>query len=138
MPNLSMTIIAGHLGRDAEFTTTKTGYIIGRCSVAVSQRVKQNNEWTEQTTWYPVVLLGERYDKIREWLTKGAAVLVQGRMQTRDWQDKEGQKRVAWELIADNVQLLGGRAGTSPKPAPVADDGRPPSKSDEDEDPLPF
>lgn len=143
MPNLNKCLIAGHLGRDAEFSTTTGGYPIGRCSVAVTSRVKRGGEWGEEVEWFKVVLLGERYTKIQDRLTKGCAVFVEGRIQTRTW-EKDGQKHYMTELLADNLQLLGGgtgatgRAGHSPRSDRRDVDPSPSVPLEDDSDSVPF
>lgn len=134
MPNLNKCLIAGHLGRDAEFTTTAGGYPIGRCSVAVSMRVKKDGEWTDRAEWFRVVLLGDRYTKIRERLTKGTAVFVEGRLETRSWEDKDGQKRYLTEVIADHLSLLGAAAGSGSRPP--AREALPSSEPDDEDTPF--
>ena len=127
----------GHLGRDAEVTTTAGGHQIARFSVAATTRVKKGGEWTDETEWFRVVAFGERYQKMAERLVKGAAVYVDGRIQTRSWDDKNGEKKYSTELLANDVQVLDGRTGNSSRNTPVRGE-RPSSETPDDDDSVPF
>jgi single-strand DNA-binding protein len=140
MPNLNRCEVMGHLGRGAEATMTAGGFPIVRFSVAATSRVKKAGEWTDETEWFKVVAIGERYEKMAERLVKGVAVYVEGRLQTRSWDDtKDGQKRYMTELVANDVKVLDGRTGNSSRTAPVRDE-RPSNQPlvDKDTDPVPF
>ena len=108
---LSDYFAIGHLGRDAETAFTASQTSVTKFSVATSRRWKdqQSGEWKEDTNWTNVVLW--RAENLAQYLTKGKQVYVEGRLQTRSYDDKDGQKKYVTEVVADDVILLGGRGG---------------------------
>jgi single-strand DNA-binding protein len=107
--SVNKVILIGHLGRDAETKFTPSGAAATRFSVATSRRWqdKQSGEWKEDTNWTNVVLW--RAENLANYLLKGKQIYVEGRLQTRSYDDKDGKKVYATEVIADEVVLLGGR-----------------------------
>ncbi|MBI2688729.1 MAG: single-stranded DNA-binding protein [Acidobacteria bacterium] len=107
--SVNKVILVGHLGKDAETKFTPSGASVTRFSVATSRRWKdqQSNEWKEETDWHNISLW--RSENLAQYLTKGKQVYVEGRLQTRSYEDKDGQKKYATEVVADDVILLGGR-----------------------------
>src|SRR6478735_1966051 len=107
--SVNKVILVGHLGRDAETKFTPAGVAVTKFSVATSRRWKdqQSGEWKEETDWSRVVLW--RGENVAPYLTKGKQVYVEGRLQTRSYDDKDGKKVWATDVIADEVILLGGR-----------------------------
>lgn len=110
--SVNKVILVGHLGRDAETKFTPGGAAVTRFSVATNRRWKdqQSGEWKEETDWSNVVLW--RAENLANYLTKGKQVYVEGRLQTRSYEDKDGKKVYATEVVAEDVILLsGGAAG---------------------------
>src|SRR6202163_1441152 len=109
--SVNKVILIGHLGRDAETKFTPSGVAKTTFSVATSRRWKdqQTGEWKEETDWANVVLW--RSENLANYLTKGKQVYVEGRLQTRSYDDKDVKKQYRTELVADDVILLGGRGG---------------------------
>jgi len=109
--SVNKVILLGNLGRDAETRFTPGGAARTTFSVATSRRWKdqQTGEWKEETDWHNVVLW--RQENIGSYLTKGKQVYVEGRLRTRSYEDKDGKKVYTTEVVADDVLLLGGRAG---------------------------
>ncbi len=107
--SVNKVILVGHLGRDAETKFTPGGAAVTRFSVATSRRWKdqQSGEWKEETDWSNVTLW--RSENLATYLTKGKQVYVEGRLQTRSYDDKDGKKVYATDVVADDVILLGGR-----------------------------
>jgi single-strand DNA-binding protein len=107
--SVNKVILIGNLGRDAETKFTASGAAVTRFSVATTRSWKdqQSNEWKEETNWTNVVLW--RQENVANYLTKGKQVYVEGRLQTRSYDDKDGKKVYATEVVADDVILLGGR-----------------------------
>jgi single-strand DNA-binding protein len=107
--SVNKVILIGNLGRDAETRFTPSGVSVTRFSVATSRRWKdqQTNEWKEETDWTNVVVW--RQENLANYLTKGKQVYVEGRIQTRSYEDKDGQKKYSTEVVAEDVILLGGR-----------------------------
>lgn len=102
-------MLLGHLGRDAETRYTPSGVSISRFSVATNRRVKdpQTGDWKDETDWHNVVAF--RLENLSQYLTKGKQVYVEGRLQTRSYEDKDGQKKYSTEVVAEDVILLSGR-----------------------------
>src|SRR6201994_1213909 len=109
--SVNKVILVGHLGRDAETKFTPGGAAVTRFSVATNRRWKDKDsgEWKEETDWSNVVLW--RSENLANYLTKGKQVYVEGRLQTRSYEDKDGKKVYATEVVADDVILLSGQAG---------------------------
>jgi single-strand DNA-binding protein len=107
--SVNKVILIGHLGRDAETKFTPSGAAATRFSVATSRRWKdqQTGDFKEETNWTNVVLW--RAENLANYLLKGKQVYVEGRLQTRSYDDKDGKKVYTTEVIAEEVLLLGGR-----------------------------
>ena len=107
--SVNKVILLGNLGRDAETKFTPSGASVTRFSVATTRSWKdqQSNEWKEETNWTNVTLW--RQENLANYLTKGRQVYVEGRLQTRSYEDKDGKKVYATEVVADDVILVGGR-----------------------------
>jgi single-strand DNA-binding protein len=122
--SVNKVILIGNLGRDAETAYTASQTAVTKFSVATSRRWKdqQTGEWKEETDWTRVVLW--RGENVAPYLTKGTQVYVEGRLQTRSYDDKDGKKVWTTEVVADNVILLGGRgAGSGTGAGAGADEG---------------
>ncbi|EDM80168.1 single-strand binding protein [Plesiocystis pacifica SIR-1] len=113
MAGINKVILVGNLGRDPELRYTQGGTAVARLSVATTRRWrnKQSNEMVEETEWHRVTVWGQTAEHCNNYLSKGRQVYVEGRLQTRSYDDKEGIKRYSTEIIADTVQFLGGRDG---------------------------
>jgi single-strand DNA-binding protein len=111
--SVNKVILIGHLGRDAETAYTASQVPVTKFSVATSRRWKdqQSGEWKEETDWTRVTLW--RGENLAPYLTKGKQVYVEGRLQTRSYDDKDGKKVWATDVIAEDVILLGGRGDSS-------------------------
>ena len=107
--SVNKVILVGHLGRDAETSFTASQISVTKFSVATSRRWKdqQSGEWKEETDWSRVVLW--RAENLAQYLTKGKQVYVEGRLRNYSYEDKDGKKVYATEVVADDVLLLGGR-----------------------------
>lgn len=106
--SVNKVILLGNLGRDAETKFTPSGIAKTTFSVATSRRWKdqQSGEWKEETEWHNVVMW--RAENVANYLTKGKKVYLEGRLQTRNYEDKDGQKRYFTEVVVDDLVLLGG------------------------------
>ena len=118
MSNFHQTIIVGHLGRDPEIRYMPSGDAVCNFSVAVTESWKsKDGEKKEQTTWYRCNAFSRLAEVCGEFLKKGSAVMVIGRMTTRKW-EKDGVERESWELRADSMKMLGSRTDSQEaKPA---------------------
>jgi single-strand DNA-binding protein len=138
---LNKCMVIGHLGRDPEMRYTANGSAVTTFSVATSRRFTTNGEQREETEWFNVVTWNRLAETCAQYLQKGRLVYVEGRMQTRSWDDQAtGQKRYRTELIAEEVRFLGGGrdgGGGGGGFAPGMAVG-PDSEGDIDPDDLPF
>jgi single-strand DNA-binding protein len=118
MASVNKVILVGNLGRDPETRYTTGGDAVTNIRVATTDTWKdKNGEKQERTEWHTVVFFGRQAEIAGEYLKKGRQVYVEGRLQTRKWQDKEGQDRYTTEIVADRMQMLGNREGSG-APAP--------------------
>lgn len=111
--SVNKVLLIGNLGRDAETKFTPSGVSVTRFSIATTRSFKdqQTNEWKEETNWTNVVLW--RQENLANYLTKGKQIYVEGRLQTRSYDDKDGKKVYATEVVAEEVILLGGRGDSA-------------------------
>ena len=109
---INKVTLIGNLGRDPEVRTTGAGMAIGNLRLATTERVKdREGNWTDHTEWHTVVCFGRTAENVAKYLTKGRQVYIEGKLRTREWQDKEGAKRISTEIVADDVRFIGGREG---------------------------
>ncbi|MEI6321312.1 MAG: single-stranded DNA-binding protein [Pseudomonadota bacterium] len=113
MASINKVILIGNLGRDPEVRYTPNGNAICNISVATTRnwKDKTSGDKVEETEWHRVVFYDRLAEIAGEYLKKGRPVYVEGRLKTRKWQDKEGKDVYTTEVIADSMQLLGGREG---------------------------
>ena len=106
--SLNKVMLIGNLGKDAETRFTPSGAAVTNFTVATSRRWKdqQSGEWKDETDWHDVVLW--KSENVSQYLLKGKQVFVEGRLQTRSWEDQNGNKRYRTEVVADNLILLRG------------------------------
>ena len=105
--SLNKAMIIGNLGRDPEMRYTPNGQSVTQFTVAVNRNFKgSDGEWQEETEWFRVVAWGQTGERAAENLRKGVKVYVEGRLQTRNWEDQTGNKRYTTELVADRVVSL--------------------------------
>src|SRR6202049_2934393 len=113
MASVNKVILIGNLGRDPETRYMPEGGAITNISVATTDKWKdKNGELQEKTEWHRVAFFGKLAEIAGEYLKKGSQVYVEGRLQTRKWQDKEGQEKYTTEIVADRMQMLGSREGS--------------------------
>jgi single-strand DNA-binding protein len=110
---VNKVILIGHLGADPETKSMPSGTSVANLRIATSEayKDKQTNEWQERTEWHNVALFGRLAEVAGEYLRKGSQVYIEGRLRTRKWQDKQGNDRYSTEIIAGDMQMLGGRGG---------------------------
>ena len=108
--SLNKVILVGHLGQDPKISYAQSGLPIANMRLATSERIRdKDGQYTERTDWHTIVTFDKQADFCGKYLAKGSLILVEGRLQTRKWQDKEGQDRYSTEVVANSVQSLGGR-----------------------------
>src|SRR5690349_5441251 len=112
--SLNRVILLGRLGRDPEVRYAQSGTTVATLNLATDERRPDGSGgWKNETEWHRVVLFGKQADLAKQYLTKGREVLIEGSLRTRQWQDKDGQKRWTTEVVAQNMRFVGGRAGGS-------------------------
>lgn len=152
MANLNRVYLLGNLTRDPELRYTPSGTAVASFGLAVNRRYRQGEEWKEETCFVDVVVFGRQAETVNEYLSKGRQALVEGRLTWRSWETDEGTRRSKHEVVAQNVQFIGGRppAESAPQeaapsePAPQESAPREPAPqeagatpADEDDD-IPF
>ena len=112
MASVNKVILIGNLGADPETRYLPSGDAVTNIRIATTDTWKDKaGEKQEHTEWHRVAFFGKTAEIAGEYLKKGSPVYVEGRIRTRKWQDKEGQERFSTEIVADRMQLLGGRGG---------------------------
>ena len=140
---INKAIIIGNLGDDPETRATPSGTTVTKLRVATNEswKDKQTGEQKDRTEWHRVVMFGRLGEIAAEYLRKGSQVYIEGRIQTQKWQDQSGNDRWTTEIVANEMQMLGGRTGSG---APAMNDSPPPSApppkggSDDFDDDIPF
>ncbi len=144
---INKVILIGHLGRDPEVRYMPSGGAVANVNLATTEnwRDKQTGERQERTEWHRVVFFGRLAEIAGEYLKKGSQVYVEGRLQTRKWQGQDGQDRYTTEIVANEMQMLGGRGGGAPAEAraPATAEAQAPTSGgggnfDEFDDDIPF
>ena len=154
MASVNKVILIGNLGRDPETRYMPDGGAVTNVSIATTESWKdKNGEKQEKTEWHRVAFFGKLAEIAGEYLKKGSQIYVEGRLQTRKWQDKDGQDKYSTEIVADRMQMLGSRQGMggdrerepageregASKPAGKPAGAKPAgSKFDDFEDDIPF
>jgi single-strand DNA-binding protein len=110
---INKVILVGNLGADPETRAMPSGMTVTNIRIATSEswKDKGTGEQQERTEWHHVAMFGRLGEIAAEYLRKGSQVYIEGRIRTRKWQDKQGNDRYSTEIIADNMQMLGGRGG---------------------------
>ena len=112
MGSVNKVILVGNLGRDAELRYTPGGAAVSTINMATTEVWNDKaGQRQEKTEWHRVVLWGKSAESLTEYLTKGKQIYVEGRLQTRQWDDKDGNKRYTTEIRGDRIVLLGGGGG---------------------------
>jgi single-strand DNA-binding protein len=124
MASVNKVILVGNLGADPEVRYLPSGDAIANIRLATTDRYKDkaSGEMKEPTEWHRVAFFGRLAEIVNEYLKKGSAVYIEGRLRTRKWQGQDGQDRYSTEIVADQMQMLGGRGGAGGG-AGMGDDG---------------
>lgn len=127
MAGVNKVILVGHLGADPELRFTQAGAGVCEMRLATSESWKdKNGQRQERTEWHRLVVWGKLAEVCAKHLEKGRQIYVEGRIQTRSWEDKEGQKRYATEIVVNEVQFLGSKNGGGGSGRRDDGDGPPP------------
>jgi single-strand DNA-binding protein len=110
---VNKVIIVGNLGKDPETRYMPSGSAVTNLRIATTEawKDKQSGEQQERTEWHAVAMFGRLAEIAAEYLRKGSQVYIEGKLRTRKWQDKEGKDRYTTEIVADEMQMLGGKGG---------------------------
>ncbi len=144
---INKVILVGNLGADPETRYMPSGSAVTNLSVATSEswKDKQSGEQKDRTEWHKVAMFNRLAEVAAEYLRKGSQVYIEGKIRTRKWQDRDGNDRWTTEIIADEMQMLGGRGGGGGGSAPMSSgqDSGPPSTPpqagpDDFDDDIPF
>ncbi len=148
MGSVNKVILVGNLGRDAELRYTPGGAPVATINMATTEVWNDKaGQKQEKTEWHRVILWGKTAESLSEYLTKGKQIYVEGRLQTRKWNDKEGKERYTTEIRGDRVVLLGGGGGggggrggysRSAEPSDMSEGGQPEPATELTEDDIPF
>ena len=136
MAALNKVLVLGNVGNEPEVRQTQSGRVVANFSVATTDAWGEGDDRQERTEWHQVVVWGKLAETCGQYLTKGRQVLVEGRLQTRSYEDRDGNKRSVTEIIAQQVEFLGGRPEHSPadrRPADEAPTVPPPAEQAEGE-----
>jgi single-strand DNA-binding protein len=135
---INKAILIGNLGRDPELRYTQNGQAVANFTLATNESwTDKSGEKVERTEWHRIVAWGKVGELCAQYLSKGRTVYVEGRIQTREWEDKDGNKRSTTEINAQNVQFLGGirgEADAGPQSSGPPSDGAPSGAGDD----IPF
>ena len=130
MASVNKVILVGNLGRDPEMRYMPSGDALVSFSVATTDSWKdKNGQKQERTEWHRISMFGKLAEIAGEYLKKGSSVYLEGRLQTRKWQDKDGNERQTTEVVADRMQMLGGRGGAGGGDYDGMNDEAPPSRA---------
>ena len=140
---INKVILVGNLGADPETRYMPSGSAVTNLSVATSEqwKDKQSGEQKERTEWHKVAMFNRLAEIAAEYLRKGSQVYIEGKLRTRKWQDRDGNDRWTTEIIADEMQMLGGRGGggSAPMSSGSGSSSAPPQPpADEFDDDIPF
>ena len=112
---INKVILIGNLGNDPDIRYTASGAAVANIGLATAEswRDKESGEQQERTEWHRIVFFGRLAEIAGEYLRKGSQIYVEGRLQTRKWQDKEGNDKYTTEIVGNEMQMLGGRGGSA-------------------------
>ena len=119
MGSVNKVLLLGRLGQDIELRYTPNGDAVGNVTMATSEtwKDKSTGERKEKTEWHRLVIWGRRAEGLKDYLLKGTQIYVEGRLQTRQWEAKDGGKRSTTEVKVDSIEFVGGGRGTADRPA---------------------
>jgi single-strand DNA-binding protein len=125
MASVNKVILVGNLGADPEVRYLPSGDAVANIRLATTDRYKDkaSGEFKEMTEWHRVSFFGRLAEIVSEYLKKGSSVYIEGRIRTRKWQAQDGTDRYSTEIVADQMQMLGGRSGGASMGSDVGDDG---------------
>lgn len=115
MAYVNKVILIGNLGKDPDFRVTPGGQPVANFSIATTERwTSKSGDKQERTEWHNIVLWGRQAEIANQYLKKGSSIYLEGRLQTRSWDDKDGNKKYITEIVGNSMQMLGKRGDDSP------------------------
>jgi single-strand DNA-binding protein len=121
MSSLNRAILLGNLGKDPELRATQDGAQVCNFPIATTEKFKDSmGNIKEKTEWHKIVVWGKQAEICKQYLAKGRSVLIEGKIQTRQWEDDSGQKRYSTEIRAENVRFVGGSRSEKSDQTPIA------------------
>lgn len=133
MASLNKCSFIGNLGKDPEVKEVGSSKV-ANFSIAVTEKFKnREGQYQEKTEWINIVIWGKLADVVEKYLKKGSSIYIEGKLQTRSWDDQEGNKKYITEILGNNFQMLGGRSSEGSSQAPKKD-----NYNQKEEDELPF
>lgn len=139
MASVNKVILVGHLGKDPETRYMTNGEAVTNFSIATTETWKdKSGEKQEKVEWHNITAYRKLAEIISQYVKKGALIYIEGKLQTRKWQDKEGKDRYTTEIIADQMQMLGGKSEQQDNKEPAKKEQVAPQKNDNFDDDIPF
>lgn len=130
---MNQVTLIGNLGRDVEVRETSNGTSVGNMSLATTRKYKnKDDEWVDETEWHRVTLWGRDAENAAKYLSKGRQVCIQGRLQTRSYEDKDGNTKYSTEIVCETMKFLAGKGGSIEPTDPQE------KKSTSSDDDIPF
>ncbi len=137
MASLNKVLLIGNTGRDPEVRYTASGTAVASFSLATSEKFKnKGGEWEERTEWHNIILWGRLAEIAGEYLTKGKTVFIEGRLQTRKWQDRDGKDRFTTEIVGEKMQMLSKKEGNGRTEESASSSGEPAPLPNDDDEPF--
>lgn len=147
--SLNKVMLLGRLGRDPDKKYTNSGIAVCNFSIATSESFKKGDSWEEKTEWHKIVVFGNQAENVSKFVKKGSLVFIEGRIQSRSYQDKEGNEKYITEIVANLIRFLDMKesqdnertyqSGGETKTTPKAEPSNPPVVDlEDDDDDLPF
>lgn len=130
--SVNKVLLVGRLGRDPETRYTSGGQGVCNFTLATDETYRdRNGERQKRTEWHRIVVWGKQAEISQKYLHKGSLIFVEGRIQMRQWDDREGQKRTSVEIVVNNFRMLGSRGETAPAAAAAAGDAEEPRATED-------
>ncbi|MDD2941615.1 MAG: single-stranded DNA-binding protein [bacterium] len=134
---INKVFLLGNLGADPELRYTTGQNAVCQLRIATTEKRKgADGNWSDHTEWHQVVVWGKQAENCKQYLAKGRQAFIEGRLQTRKWQDKEGNNRYSTEIVASNVQFVGGRGESSSQGSYQGNNSMPDFGGDTMDDPF--
>ena len=117
--SVNKVILVGRLGKDPEIRYSQSGTAVVNFNLATDRNRKDGDKWVKETEWHRVVAFGKTAEICGEYLQKGKQIYIEGRLQTRQWEDKDGNRRWTTEVVTERMQMLGSRDNSDAPPPPA-------------------